>query len=229
MDPIEQMLIEKGIDKDDAYAMAMDIRKGIAKDPEAMRMREEAYTNVAQDETARLERMAHNARMFTHMHKVKQEGGKLEPKDEQWYGYVLAKNKEMYAKRAKEAGGRHAIRAREGITSSENRGRQLAGVAMRGTQQIQQGVDNAMATHEINKDQLVNQLIPYNPRPAATPIEQAQQGIYQGLNRFEDQYKASNPGMSDNWNLGQSAINMSGQGFPNLANALLDAYRNGKR
>lgn len=176
MDPVEEMLINKyGIDPKDAYNMALDIRHGgertgNAGDETNRLVKQEAYTDVANAQTNMLNRMAANAKAFTAMHEAVGRGEALNPKDEEWYQLVLNKHRQRIKDTAHLRTSQMNALAMSGAHSSKVRGNLIARAAMESLDNVNRGVDNAMATEQTRRDQIANQLIP-QPQNVMPPVQ----------------------------------------------------------
>lgn len=169
MDPVEKMLIEKyGIHPEDARVVAYDIQTGsYTKGENAATYKDaktEAYTDVANTEIQRLDRMAKNARAWSSMHTRMAKGEALTPEEQDWYQKVRQAAGQRYAGAAAAAShGRTMKFVDRGVKP------QLAAAAVPGQlDRINNDIATAEATQQTSRDHIVNQLI---PQPTQRPMD----------------------------------------------------------
>ncbi len=174
MDPVEKMLIEKyGVHPEYARVMAYDIQHGAYTKGENANVykdaKTEAYTDVANVEIQRLDKMAKNARALASIHSRMAKGESLTPEEQNWYEQVKKMTGDRYLEAASRA-------SHNRIMKFVDRGVKPQLAAERVPAQLDR-INNDIATQEAtqqtSRDAIVEQLIP-QPRGFTGATGQAQ-------------------------------------------------------
>lgn len=161
MDPVEKMLVEKyGVDPEYARVMAYDIQHGAYTKGENAAVykdaKTEAYTDVADAEVQRLDKMAKNARALASIHSRMAKGESLTPEEQNWYDQV----KKMAGDRYLEAASRASTNRVMKFVNNGVKAQMAAERVPAHIDRINNDVATQQAVEQTSRDAIVDQLIP---------------------------------------------------------------------